>query len=257
MGSSRWSRRRFTVVSSSHGQPVRSKSQPAAGLAADLPPAATYLSITCPAASGHGRIDLVCEGATFVLTASVPGLRRRPCEALAPAFPLLPELALRALRAVGERFRGILTTEVRAPALRCLHPRTPTFEAVEREGCDGSFAVLLLHRRGSAVETSRSIEPVTAHVQPLWNRWTLWKDPPASGGSRPVRWADPRVRPPEEPAHEVERRSPGRIGGPGRDAMRHPRGPHLAGSSRSRVLSETVCARPIPLRRDDRDRLLR
>ena len=39
--------------------------------------------------------------------------------------------------------------------------------------------------------------------------------------------------------------------------MRHPRGPRMAGSSRSQVLSETVCACPIPLERDDCDRLLR
>ena len=42
--------------------------------------------------------------------------------------------------------------------------------------------------------------------------------------------------------------------GAGWDAMRHPRGPR-AGSCHSRYLSETIRARPIPLRSDDRDRL--
>jgi hypothetical protein len=177
-----------------------------------------------------------------------------------PSFPpafLLPELAAGALGAVGQRRRGSLTTEVDTPALRRLDPRAPALEAVETNRRDRACAVLLLHRL------------VLVETRAVSNRGRRVSTPCGSGGycgrksvgvvGLPVlrggptlECGHPRSRPMDD-----ERRSPGRIGGPGRDAMRHPRSPRLAGSSRSQVLSETVCARPIPLRRDDRDKLLR
>jgi hypothetical protein len=153
-------------------------------------------------------------------------------------FPLLPELPLGAIRAVGERLRGILTVEVHAPAFCRLDPWTRALEAAERGCGDRAFAVLFLHRRGSVVET-RAVS----------NRWRRLSSPCGFGGhcgridpagacaltrssevGRPSGAATRGVGPCDD-----ERRSPGRIGGPGLGRYAASSRPALAGSSRSQV----------------------
>jgi hypothetical protein len=116
-------------------------------------PCGTREACPCPANATRGRIEGVCEGAQPRATASVPGLTQAALRSPGTDLSLSPELAPGAPRAVGERYCRILTTEVDAPTLARLDPRTPTLEAAERDQCDRAFAVFLLHRRGSGVET--------------------------------------------------------------------------------------------------------
>jgi len=169
-----------------------------------------------------------------------------PGKLRAPAFSV--ELSSGAVRAVGQHLLRVLIAEIDAPALRRLDPKATAFETAERGWGDCASGGFLLHRRlasrgrrpeygvgdGACPVTVDCVESVEALVRD--------------------RWADPRVRPPEEPAHVGERRSPGRKGGPGGTLCGILATP-LAGSSRSQVFSEAHHARPIPPKRDDRERL--
>jgi hypothetical protein len=175
-----------------------------------------------PSHATRGKIVSVAKGTTFGLTAAVPGLAGGPARAWAPAFSV--ELALCADGAVQESLRGIFTTQIEAPALRRLDPEASALEATEWDCRDRGFGAVFLHRLFGGWD-SRSMEVVTGRVQRLWIPWKMWKRPAPSNcmghaamphvpeseapsnrpcrhrSRRSVRWADPRMRPPEEPAH--------------------------------------------------------